>query len=168
MDGSRPALAISWLPRAAYECAPAPPARSLGGDTCRHYQARRCSYPAAQLCHPSLRTKDRYPGHPGAARTQEARYDGALHPRRHQRDWRGDEPTRSPAEDARLSAAVAAVGGRGGGHLPSSRAGLAWRPGRPCEPRPTEGDVGDRALTNGAGGPSCLTLRILAPTAHLF
>src|SRR5439155_6085405 len=67
MDGSRPALAVSWLPRAAYECAPAPPARSLGGDTCRRYQARRCSYPAAQLCHPSLGTKDRYPGHPEPA-----------------------------------------------------------------------------------------------------
>jgi integrase len=39
MDGSRPVLAVSRLPRAAHECAPAPPARSLGSGTCRHYQA---------------------------------------------------------------------------------------------------------------------------------
>src|SRR6266403_1797476 len=71
MDGSRPALAVSWLPRAAYECAPAPPARSHRSGTRRYYQARRCSYPAAQLCHPSLGTKDRYPGHPGAARSRD-------------------------------------------------------------------------------------------------
>src|SRR5947208_3625934 len=134
----------------------------------REYNACPRSHAPAQLCHPSIGTKGRYPGHPGPARTQEARHDGALHPRRHQRDWRGDEPTRSPAEDARLSAAVAAVGGRGGGHLPSSRAGLACLPRRPCEPRPTEGDVGDRALPNGGVGRSCRTLRSLRPPAHLL
>ena len=32
----------------------------------------------------------------GSARTQEARYDGALHPRRHQRTRRGDKPARLP------------------------------------------------------------------------
>ena len=103
MDGCRPALAVSWLPRAAYECAPAPPARSLGSDTCRHCQARRCSYTAAQLCHASPGAKNRYPDYPGPARTQEARHDRALHPRCHQRDWRGDEPARPAAEDARLT-----------------------------------------------------------------
>ena len=36
-----------------------------GGGTRRHYQARRRSYAAAQLCHPSLGAKDRYPRHPG-------------------------------------------------------------------------------------------------------
>jgi integrase/recombinase XerD len=51
------------LPRATYEHAPAPPARLLGGGTCRHYQARRGSHLAAQLCHPSPGAKDRYPGH---------------------------------------------------------------------------------------------------------
>jgi hypothetical protein len=38
-----------------------------------------------------------------AARTQEARHDSALHPRRHQRARRGDKPARLPAEDARLT-----------------------------------------------------------------
>jgi len=115
-------------------------------------------YPTAQLCHPSLGTKDRYPGHPSSARTQEARYHGALHPRRHQRDWRGDEPARCSAEDAWLTAAVVTAGGRGGGHLPPPRAGLACVPCRPCEPRPTEGHVGDRALPDSGVGRSCRTL----------
>src|SRR6516162_882163 len=43
------------------------------------------------------------PGHPGAARTQEARHDGALHPRRHQRARPGDKPARLPVKDARLT-----------------------------------------------------------------
>jgi hypothetical protein len=43
---------------------------SPGGNTCRHYQACRCSHAAAQLCYPSAGAKDRYPHHPGAARTQ--------------------------------------------------------------------------------------------------
>ena len=38
-----------------------------------------------------------------SARTQEARHDGALHPRRHQHDRPGDEPARRSAEDARLA-----------------------------------------------------------------
>ena len=100
------------------------PARFLGAPlTVRqlnraiHEAARRAGIdkrvgiptPAAQLCHPSLGAEDRYPGHPGSARTQEARHDGALHPRRHQRDRRGDEPARPAAvtrgETARLIAA---------------------------------------------------------------
>src|SRR5205807_7125548 len=35
MDASRPALAVSRLPRATHECAPAPSAGSLGGDARR-------------------------------------------------------------------------------------------------------------------------------------
>jgi len=62
-----------------------------------------CSHATAQLCHPSSGTKNRYPHHPGAARTQEARHDRTLHPRRHQRARRGDEPARLAAEDARLT-----------------------------------------------------------------
>jgi len=103
MDASGPALAVSRLPRSAHECAPASPARSHGSGTRRHCQAYRCSYAAAQLCHPFIGAEDRYPGHPGSARPQKARHDGALHPRRDQRDWRGDEPARPLAEDARLT-----------------------------------------------------------------
>jgi integrase/recombinase XerD len=66
-------------------------------------KACRCSHAAAQLCHPSSGTEDRYPHHPGAARTQEARHDGTLHPRRHQRARRGDKPARLPVKDARLT-----------------------------------------------------------------
>jgi hypothetical protein len=36
---------------------------------------------------------------------------------------------------------------------------LACVPCRPCEPRPTEGDVGDRALPNGSVGRACRALR---------
>src|SRR5439155_15632032 len=65
-------------------------------------------------------------------------------------------------------AAVAAACGRGGGHLPPSRAGLACVPRRPREPRPTQGHVGDRALPNGSVGRSCRTLRRLRAPAHLL
>ena len=65
-------------------------------------------------------------------------------------------------------AAGVTAGGRGGGHLPPSRAGLACLPCRPCEPRPTQGHVGDRALPNGGVGRACRTLRGLRPPAHLL
>ena len=65
-------------------------------------------------------------------------------------------------------AAVVTTGGRGGEYLPPSRAGLACVPCRPREPRPTEGDVGDRALPNGGVGRPCRTLRGLRPSAHLL
>src|SRR6516165_561071 len=103
VDASRPALAVPRLPGTAHESAPAPPARLHGSRARQHYQACRCSHAAAQLCHPSSGAKDRYPHHPGAARTQEARYDGALHPRRHQRARPGDKPARPSAEDAGLT-----------------------------------------------------------------
>src|SRR5215471_7280886 len=57
----------SQLPRAAYQCTPAPPDRSPGSGACRHHQACRCSHTAAQLCHPSPGAKDRYPAHPEPA-----------------------------------------------------------------------------------------------------
>src|SRR6516164_5286891 len=103
MDASRPALAVPRLPGTAHQSAPARPARLHGSRARRRHQACRCSHAAAQLCHPSSGTEDRYPGHPGAARTQEARHDGALHPRRHQHDRPGDQPARLSAEDARLT-----------------------------------------------------------------
>ena len=67
MHGSRPALAIPQLPRAAYECAPAPPHRSPGSGACRHHQTRRRSHTAPPghspgVCHASPGAKDRYPG----------------------------------------------------------------------------------------------------------
>src|SRR2546421_276708 len=64
--------------------------------------------------------------------------------------------------------AAGRAGGRGGGHLPPSRAGLACVPCRPCEPRPTQGHVGDRTLPNGGVGRSCRTLRRLRAPAHLL
>ena len=71
MDASRPAVAVSRLPRAAHERAPASSARSPGRGTRRHYQARRCPHPAAQFCHPSPGAKDRYPDHPSSARSRD-------------------------------------------------------------------------------------------------
>ena len=71
MDVSQSALVVSRLPRAAYECAPAASDRSPGSGACRHHQARRRSYAAAQLCHPPLGAKDRYPRHPSSARSRD-------------------------------------------------------------------------------------------------
>src|SRR5262249_25820329 len=58
--------------------------------------------------------------------------------------------------------------GGGGGHFAPSRAGLACVPCRPCEPRPTQGHVGDRTLPNGGVGRSCRTMRRLRAPAHLY
>src|SRR5215469_13785732 len=66
IDASRPALAVPRLPGTAHESAPAPPARLHGSRARQHYQGCRCSHAAAQLCHPSSGTEDRYPHHPGA------------------------------------------------------------------------------------------------------
>src|SRR5262249_43496420 len=67
-----------------------------------------------------------------------------------------------------LTAAVVTAGGRGGGHLPPPRAGLACVPRRSREPRPTQSHVGDRALPNGSAGRSCRTLRGLCAPAHFL
>src|SRR5271154_167865 len=67
-----------------------------------------------------------------------------------------------------LDTHVVTAGGRGGGHLPAPRAGLACVPCRPREPRPTQGHVGDRALPTGGVGRACRTLRGLRPPALLF
>src|SRR5215471_12161707 len=128
LDVSRSALVVSRLPRAAYECAPAASHRSPGSRACRHHQAGRRSYAAAQLCHPSLGAKDR-----------RARHDGALHPRRHQHDRPGDQPARLSAEDARLTRGrchgrrsrwrtSSAIAGRlGVCPMPARHRGPAWR-----------------------------------------
>src|SRR5215470_13305134 len=65
LDVSRSALAVSWLPRAAYECAPAASDRSPGSRACRHHQAGRRSYAAALLRHASPGAEDRYSDNPG-------------------------------------------------------------------------------------------------------
>jgi integrase/recombinase XerD len=52
----------------------------------------RGSHAAAQLCHPSARTEHRHSRDPGAARSRQARYHGALYAGRHQDDPRGHEP----------------------------------------------------------------------------
>src|SRR6516162_4986130 len=67
-----------------------------------------------------------------------------------------------------MPAAGVTASGRGGGHLPPPRTGLACVPCRPSEPRPTQGHIGDRALPNGGVGRSCRALRSLRPLAHLL
>jgi site-specific recombinase XerD len=94
----------------------------------------------AQLRHPSARTERRYQGHPGSARTRQARNDRALHARRPQHDPRRDEsagaarsePGQDPGEkrrrarSARLTPASRGASGPGGrGHLPRPWPGLA-------------------------------------------
>src|SRR6516164_3068328 len=83
LDVSRSALVVSRLPRAAYECAPAASHRSPGSRACRHHQACRRSYAAAQLCHPSLGANDRYSDQPARRSAEDARLArGRCHGRR--------------------------------------------------------------------------------------
>ena len=104
-----------------------------------------------------------------AARSRQARHDGALHARRHRHDparsrarstsCRGSQAQGGPASppDALARRVPSSSGGRG--HLPRPRAGVASRQRRPREPRPAEGDEGDRALPHGGARRPCRALR---------
>ena len=108
------------------------------------------------------------------ARACQARHHGALHARRHQDDPQVMSPldriiaaSSRKARAARLkrgSRAASIAGGRG--HLPRPRTGMAPGQCRPCQPRPTEGDVGDRELPHGGARRSCRALRGLRPHAR--
>ncbi len=70
-------------------------------------------------------------------------------------------PVKKKAWYRRQRHATSRTGGRG--YLARSRARLAWGQRRPPEPRPTEGHVGHRALSNGSPGRACGGLRGLRP-----
>ena len=83
---------------------------------------------------------------------------------------RGHEPAgaycpltsrRSSRPLKRGSRAASSAGGRG--YLPRPRTGMAPGQCRPCQPRPTEGDVGDRELPHGSPRRPCRALRGLRP-----
>jgi len=89
--------------------------------------------------------------------TFQARHDRALYPRRHQDDQRGQEPAgvrRAQAQGdpaTQLTPRRRVASGAGGcGYLSPPWPGLASNPCRPCQPRPAEGDVGDRELPHGS------------------
>ncbi len=97
----------------------------------------------------TARTGRRHPSHPGAARTQQARHNCALH-----QGLGSDDPSdrraARPADGtdggqvaAQLSRACLDRGTR---HLTRSRACLPGRPFRSLEPHPAQGHVGDREL----------------------
>jgi integrase/recombinase XerD len=69
MDVSRSAVVVSRLPQAAHECASAPPDRSLGSGAPALPYVLAFTH-CGTACHPSLGAKNRYPDHPGPARTQ--------------------------------------------------------------------------------------------------
>ena len=64
------------------------------------------------------------------------------------------------AADLTRGARVASIAG-GRGDLPRPRPGMAPGQCRPCEPRPTQGDVGDRELPHGGARRPCRALREL-------
>ena len=103
---------------------------------------------------------------------RQARHHGALHPGRHQHDPRGDEPAGSA--DAAVAKTGRAAGIAPGGSWPvqlwRSRTSSATTgpPGGTAnaghvEPRPVEGDVGDRELPHGGPRRPCRALRGLRP-----
>ena len=127
----------------------------------------------------SARTRHRHPHHPGTVGPRQARYHSALHPRRHRHDRSHREPARSSGrasqeaqeEQEELAAGVTAGGhvpsGAGGrGYLPRPRGGVAASQCRPCEPRPTQGNVGDRALPHGSARRPCGALRQRQVRSH--
>ena len=59
-------------------------------------------------------------------------------------------------------ARVASIAG-GRGYLPRPRPGMAQSQCRPCQPRPAQGDVGDRALPHGSARRPCRALREVRP-----
>jgi integrase/recombinase XerD len=65
---------------------PAPPRLPHRCPDGRDRQARLSAHTAAQLCYAFARAECRHSRDPSSARSRQARYDGALHPRRHQDD----------------------------------------------------------------------------------
>src|SRR6476660_2036123 len=111
----------SAYPRLPHGCA--------GG---RDREARVCAYAAAQLRHPSLGAECRCSRDPSAARTYQARHDGALYAGRDQYDPQRHQPARSShwqdqeGRAARLTRGADGPSSSGGcGHLPRPRARLA-------------------------------------------
>src|SRR5712692_2040178 len=102
---------------------------------------------------------------PSFARTCQTRYDRALCAGGHQRDPRGHEPVGSAhAADIGEEAAVIShdhgssrPGDRG--YLPRPWLGMAASQCRSRQPRPVEGDVGDRELPHGSSRRPCHALR---------
>ena len=141
----------------------------------RDQEAGDAAHAAPQLCHPPARAEYRCSFDPGFARTCQARYDRALHAGRHQRDPRGHEPARSAhtadtqeeRRSRRRNGARGPSSSGGRGYLPRPRTGVASSQCRPCEPRPAEGDVGDRALPHGGARRPCRALRGLRATRSI-
>ena len=68
---------------------------------------------------------------------------------------------------ARLKRGARVAPGAGGrGYLPRPWTGMASSQCRPCEPRPVEGDVGDRELPHGGARRACRALRGVLAHAH--
>ena len=91
----------------------------------------------------------------------EAQFNGSVHARRYQNHPRRHEPAGSPysadgqggqarVQATRLKRGAGVASGAGGrGYLPRPWSGMASSQRRPSEPRPTQGDVGDRELPYG-------------------
>lgn len=108
----------------------------------------------------------------GIRKGRQIGHHGALHARCHRHDRCHREPARpavvasqeAQEEQERPAAGITArghvqpgIGGRG--YLPRPWTGMAPGQCRPCEPRPTQGDVGDRELPHGSARRSCRALR---------
>ena len=92
---ARGALAVPGPPQGAAPDAtagqPPVPGDRRGG---RDQEEGHAALAAAQLCHPSVRPRGRYPNDPGFARTREVRDNSALHACRDGPDHGGREPAR--------------------------------------------------------------------------
>ena len=114
-----------------------------------------------------------------SARTRQIGHDGALHPCRHRHDRRASRArstccrsrARSPGSAGRNSRrrngrghVSSRAGGRG--YLPRPWTGVASSQCRPCQPRPDEGDDGDRALPHGGARRPCRALREREVRSH--
>jgi site-specific recombinase XerD len=121
----------------------------------------------------SARAEHRYSSHPGSARSRQAREHGALYAGCHQDDPASDESAgtyRAEAQGgstAQLKCGGGVASGLGGRrYFPRPWTGMASSQRRPCQPRPAEGDVGDRELPHGGSRRACRTLRGLCLHDH--
>ena len=121
----------------------------------------RCGTASQRICWRAILTC----ASSGSARACRARHHRTLCPGCHQSAAKRHQPARPSDLDKGSAATGVTRGGHGPaiaggrGYLPRPWSGMAASQWRPCQPRPAQGDEGDRGLPHGGARRPCRALR---------